>query len=751
MTKSIRTIVLLTAAAVTATAYGQVPLETSPSWQTVFRDWYHTGMMWADINGDGHLDLYLSSGNDIVIAPNTLYLSQRGDVPSLESWRSAKAAYSGRCAAGDIDDDGYPDIVVSNYLGNGGFTTLNYCDVFMSPGGFPDPQPSDHLYPMCNSFDCSFGDVDNDGDLDLALATGEAYYDDPDRDRVYLNNSGVLQNTPDWQTADVTAAYSAEWGDCDNDGDLDLLFAYDTDRGVAIYTNDGGVPGTTPGWQSADTSPSIMAIFGHVNGDGWLDVIVAHNYQTGGHGRFTAYLNDGSGGYPSTPDWQSGTGGYGSALALYDYDNDGDDDLTTGGWWQHPRIYENLGGIFTTAPVWQGDFTIVAEEMTWVDVDGDGAEHYVDTILPWDTRSLFYTSRHPVQQLDSVIADGVKLGNADYCYDRVAGWVSLDRSPTSELLLCYEYSTTADMAVSNWDTSAFVYSNLDPPVVQFSASQSWGRVPFEIDFTDESAGATDQVWRFHDGSTAAGPAATFTYTQAGLHDVYLENTQPDGRHNRLRRDMIIALADTLAFPDQAVFQGDTVIIPIRLRNSQPLRDLVLPVKWSGTGTLSFVGLNTDSCRTDYFDQVSVVLNSPAQSLVVIRLIADQSFSNLPMMPGDGDVVNLLFKATSSSGSFVFDTTSYGDYATFLNAGYIEYTPAVKTGEVGVYICGDADGNGSGPNVADLTALVDYLFRGGPPPDPLAVGNVDGVGTINVNDLSRMVDYLFKLGPPLTCE
>lgn len=69
-----------------------------------------------------------------------------------------------------------------------------------------------------------------------------------------------------------------------------------------------------------------------------------------------------------------------------------------------------------------------------------------------------------------------------------------------------------------------------------------------------------------------------------------------------------------------------------------------------------------------------------------------------------------------------------------------------------FMCGDVDANGA-VNIADLTYIVEFLFFGGPPPQPMASGNIDCQGgeTPNIADLVYIVTYLFEGGPaPCDC-
>jgi len=64
-----------------------------------------------------------------------------------------------------------------------------------------------------------------------------------------------------------------------------------------------------------------------------------------------------------------------------------------------------------------------------------------------------------------------------------------------------------------------------------------------------------------------------------------------------------------------------------------------------------------------------------------------------------------------------------------------------------YVYGDANGDGN-VTVADLVYLLNYLFKLGPPPDPLSAGDPNADCVITVGDVVYLTNYLFRVGDPL---
>ena len=194
-----------------------------------------------------------------------------------------------------------------------------------------------------SSFDAAWGDVDGDGDLDLAIANDA--FGGNGASKLYQNEDGLLQDTPIWESGDTAeGAMSVAWGDVDGDGALDLAIGdfYNYNK---VYLNDRGSLQNTPVWTSTITATTSVA-WGDVNGDGALDLAVATE-----DGPNYVYLNTGTG-LDTVPAWTSGNSDSTTSIALADVNGDERLDIAVGNANQPNILYLNDGlGNFHNGPV----------------------------------------------------------------------------------------------------------------------------------------------------------------------------------------------------------------------------------------------------------------------------------------------------------------------------------------------------------------------------------------------------------------
>jgi hypothetical protein len=63
--------------------------------------------------------------------------------------------------------------------------------------------------------------------------------------------------------------------------------------------------------------------------------------------------------------------------------------------------------------------------------------------------------------------------------------------------------------------------------------------------------------------------------------------------------------------------------------------------------------------------------------------------------------------------------------------------------------GDANNDG-GCNVGDITYLINYVYKGGPPPPCMNEGDANADCSVDVGDAVYLTNYVFKGGPPPKC-
>ena len=364
------------------------------------------GQAWGDYDNDGWPDLYVTDHE----GRNTLYRNL-GDgtfeVSPLSGSVALWSGYSSGASFVDVDNDGWRDLYVLNWGTNFLYRNIN-------GERFENVTETAGVYDDGNGKTASWGDYDQDGFVDLYVANWACYPDcgrpsTGDADKLYHNNGdGTFTDVTHLLSGKITgAAFVASFTDYDNDGDLDIYLVNDefiNPVGNALWRNDG--PGC----------------------DGWC---------------FTEVSEDA----------RADTTLMGMGLATADYDNDGDQDF----------YFSNAGPMTLLQNQGNGTFADVAESAgvdtatsigwgaVFFDYDNDGWQDLYLAVS--DAASREGTSNNPlfrnsqdgsfedVSQVSGVNDAGSTLGVATADYDR---------------------DGRLDLLVGNIDTGYTLYQNQNP-------------------------------------------------------------------------------------------------------------------------------------------------------------------------------------------------------------------------------------------------------------------------------------------------
>ena len=218
---------------------------------------YGMGCVFADYDGDGHVDLYVTN-----YGANVLYRNN-GDGTFRDVTKTAGVGcelWSTGAAFADVDSDNDLDLYVCNYV-TYDLDELEQMQEESLQSGKPVPsalnphvfEPQDNVFyrnngdgtftdvtaelgiaaPGGRSMQCLFSDFDNDNDLDLYVAN------DTSVNYVYRNaGDGTFTDVSDesW-AADFRGSMGLTAGDYDGDGDVDLFMSHWVDEENALYRN----------------------------------------------------------------------------------------------------------------------------------------------------------------------------------------------------------------------------------------------------------------------------------------------------------------------------------------------------------------------------------------------------------------------------------------------------------------------------------------------------------------------------------
>ncbi len=278
---------------------------------------YGNAVAAADVNGDGYSDVFVAAseydegqaeegavygyhGSPLGLPFSPRWLTQSNQAAALLGWKK------GLASAGDVNGDGYDDLITGAPLFDNGHDNEGKVWVYHGssvgvpffPSWTAEPDAEARAFGICVA---AAGDVNGDGFGDVIVGSDPSVLNGDAIGRVdlYHGSPSGLGVSPAWSVADDQpgsgfGAAVASAGDVNGDGYSDVIVgAPSHDQGQAdegrAFLYLGGPAGlsteaawTVAGDQAMARLGSAVAGAGDVNGDGYSDVIVAAELYDGG-------------------------------------------------------------------------------------------------------------------------------------------------------------------------------------------------------------------------------------------------------------------------------------------------------------------------------------------------------------------------------------------------------------------------------------------------------------------------------------
>ncbi|MGH1365794.1 MAG: FG-GAP-like repeat-containing protein [Calditrichia bacterium] len=364
---------------------------------------YSEGSSWGDINNDGLLDVFIP---DLFIENRNILFTNNGDGTFTEIVNGPVVTDFARSTGGnfgDIDNDGDLDLFVTNWFSSDNFLYENDGN-----GAFNRITTGAIVNDGGQSFGSSVIDYDSDGFLDVYVINGAFTNDGADNFLYHNNGDGTFTKiTSGAPVNDGQHSNGNSWCDYDSDGDPDLFVANGgaflvTQVDNVIYQNngDGTFTEINPETIGIEHSYSSYGNWGDYDNDGDFDLFVTNYFGNNN----ILYKNNGNGTFSKvTTGVIVNDGGDSVSSTWGDFDNDGDLDLyVTNDFNENNNLYQNNGdGTFTK--IISGDPSNDggrSNGATWADYNNDGL---LDLFVP--------NGQRPVTQSNILYLNTGSTGN----------------------------------------------------------------------------------------------------------------------------------------------------------------------------------------------------------------------------------------------------------------------------------------------------------------------------------------------------
>ncbi|MCA9247942.1 MAG: CRTAC1 family protein [Planctomycetales bacterium] len=327
------------------------------------------GAGWGDVDGDGQLDLYVATFHKAGGKPNQLLRNRNGKFELVDSSVTGISSRATGVVFADLDNDGDVDLYIASMPNDKKEPICRGCSLLRNDHGvFRDIATGNGACPAeFGGRSATVLDFDGDGLLDLLVGEDplRGYNGSTTTSARLFRNLGKLRFEDVSQSVGLPAgipALGVAAADVNNDGWPDFFLA--AGQANVLFLNDGQgnfreLPNSraTFAWPDAQGDNMVCGVcFGDVNRDGLLDLVLGQHYDHPWREPVAnrLYLNRGiSEGIPTFEDVTQQAGLVALPMKaphveLQDFDNDGHLDLYTSivkfqGNTPHPLIFRGLG------------------------------------------------------------------------------------------------------------------------------------------------------------------------------------------------------------------------------------------------------------------------------------------------------------------------------------------------------------------------------------------------------------------------
>ena len=341
------------------------------------------GVEAADVDGDGDLDLFFADG-DGFSGPgpqrqNILLINQLIETgfPTFTDESVARLGTNLSIAKGvttaDVNGDGFVDALFANAWE----TDPPFLYINDGTGNFTEEAAARGLTTNLSSGAAQFGDLDDDGDLDLII--NDAYLGSGSgKPRLYFNDGAgnFTENAAALGAVDKQAQMDVQLVDFDNDWDLDFFGVCRAGNGgenhyLMLNQGDGTFVDASSTFPSTSNN-AYEADVGDLDGDNDIDTFFVSLSGFGEGAISNDLVPSGSLSFTS----QGSLGGFvdDNEVALFDYDVDGDYDIVIGSLGNTEALYRNDGGFtFVSQSTQIQSISDSSLDITVADINNDGA------------------------------------------------------------------------------------------------------------------------------------------------------------------------------------------------------------------------------------------------------------------------------------------------------------------------------------------------------------------------------------------